>query len=442
MSSEWKTFVLRDVASIIGGGTPSTKEATYWDGNIPWLTPKDLSSHTGMYVKRGERSITKAGLDGSSAKIVPPGTVLFTSRAPIGYLAIAEQAISTNQGFKSLVLNTEQDNRFFYYLLRFHTPDIEAIATGSTFKEISGSALGSFEVTIPSYGEQTKIADILTTLDDRIELLRETNATLEAIAQALFKSWFVDFDPVRAKQEGREPEGMDADTAALFPDSFEESELGLIPKVWTVKCLRDITNRITKGTTPTTLKRPFVASGINFIKVESLTEDGEFIPGKFAYIDNETHELLKRSQLQVDDVLITIAGTIGRIAVMTEDFLPANTNQAVALIRPDPDRFPGGLIKHFLQRDDSRQNMVERVVQAVQANLSLGSISDLKVVVPPSKVVKQLYDAGISQIDACKNRNQKHIRTLTNIRDTLLPRLISGQLRIPEAEALIEEASA
>ena len=226
MSSEWKTFVLRDVASIIGGGTPSTKEATYWDGNIPWLTPKDLSSHTGMYVKRGERCITKAGLDGSSAKIVPPGTVLFTSRAPIGYLAIAEQAISTNQGFKSLVLNTEQDNRFFYYLLRFHTPDIEAIATGSTFKEISGSALGSFEVTIPSYGEQTKIADILTTLDDRIALLRETNTTLEAIAQALFKSWFVDFDPVRAKQEGREPEGMDADTAALFPDSFEESELG------------------------------------------------------------------------------------------------------------------------------------------------------------------------------------------------------------------------
>ena len=335
----------------------------------------------------------------------------------------------------------ENHNPFFIFYLLRHLK-LNNWRSGSGQPLLNQETLNTIEVSVPSPFDQKAIGLFIWNLDKRIALLRETNTTLEAIAQALFKSWFVDFDPVRAKQEGREPEGMDADTAALFPDSFEESELGLIPKVWTVKCLRDITNRITKGTTPTTLKRPFVASGINFIKVESLTEDGEFIPGKFAYIDNETHELLKRSQLQVDDVLITIAGTIGRIAVMTEDFLPANTNQAVALIRPDPDRFPGGLIKHFLQRDDSRQNMVERVVQAVQANLSLGSISDLKVVVPPSKVVKQLYDAGISQIDACKNRNQKHIRTLTNIRDTLLPRLISGQLRIPEAEALIEEASA
>ena len=332
-----------------------------------------------------------------------------------------------------------RDIRFVYFMLK--TLGLNQMNSDSAVPGLNRDNAHALPIVIPPIQIQREIADHLQMLDDRITLLLETNTTLEAIAQALFKSWFVDFDPVRAKQEGREPEGMDADTAALFPDSFEESELGLIPKVWTVKCLRDITNRITKGTTPTTLKRPFVASGINFIKVESLTEDGEFIPGKFAYIDNETHELLKRSQLQVDDVLITIAGTIGRIAVMTEDFLPANTNQAVALIRPDPDRFPGGLIKHFLQRDDSRQNMVERVVQAVQANLSLGSISDLKVVVPPSKVVKQLYDAGISQIDACKNRNQKHIRTLTNIRDTLLPRLISGQLRIPEAEALIEEAT-
>jgi type I restriction enzyme S subunit len=166
---------------------------------------------------------------------------------------------------------------------------------------------------------------------------------------------------------------------------------------------------------------------------DGLTKDGEFIPEKFAYIDNETHELLKRSQLQIGDVLITIAGTIGRIAVMTEDFLPANTNQAVALVRPDATLFPGGLIKHFLQRDDSRQTMEGHVVQAVQANLSLGSLSDLMVVVPPVEVVKQLYGAGIEQIDACKRRNQQQIRTLTSIRDTLLPRLISGQLRLPVA---------
>ena len=299
--------------------------------------------------------------------------------------------------------------------------------------------LGNLPIPIPPHSTKQEIKTILMSLDDRITLLCEINATLEAIAQALFKSWFVDFDPVYAKQQGREPEGMDSDTAALFPDSFEESELGLVPKGWRVKRLGDITDRITKGTTPTTLKRPFVESGINFVKVESLTKDGEFIPEKFAYIDTATHELLKRSQLQVDDVLITIAGTIGRIAVMTEDFLPANTNQAVALIRPDANLFPGGLIKHFLQRDDSRQTMGDRVVQAVQANLSLGSLSDLLVVVPPVEVVKLLYGAGIEQIDLYKRRNQQQIRTLTSIRDTLLPRLISGQLRLPEATLEMNE---
>ncbi len=113
MSLEWKTVSLNEVATIVGGGTPSTKEPTFWDGDIPWLTPKDLSGHHGMYVKYGERFITQAGLSGSSAKLVPSGTVLFTSRAPIGYIAIAKQSISTNQGFKSLVLKDGHDNRFF-----------------------------------------------------------------------------------------------------------------------------------------------------------------------------------------------------------------------------------------------------------------------------------------------------------------------------------------
>ena len=133
----------------------------------------------------------------------------------------------------------------------------------------------------------------------------------------------------------------------------------------------------------TILKRPFVEVGINFVKAESMTGDGGFIPEKFAFIDAETHDLLRRSQLQDGDVLISIAGTIGRIAVMTRDYLPANTNQAVALIRPLPNVFPGGLVNRYLRLSESQQSMGEKVVQAVQANLSLGTLSDLKVVVPP-----------------------------------------------------------
>ena len=428
MSSEWKTFVLRDVASIIGGGTPSTKEATYWDGNIPWLTPKDLSSHTGMYVKRGERSITKAGLDGSSAKIVPPGTVLFTSRAPIGYLAIAEQAISTNQGFKSLVLNTEQDNRFFYYLLRFHTPDIEAIATGSTFKEISGSALGSFEVTIPSYGEQTKIADILTTLDDRIELLRETNATLEAIAQALFKSWFVDFDPVRAKQEGREPEGMDADTAALFPDSFEESELGLVPKGWKVGVLGDIAVSIRKQIPTSELNTELSYIGLEHIPRQSLS---------ICNWDNAQGLESAKAAFSKGDILfgklrpyfhkVIIAPFEG---VCSTDILVCRSKQST---------YYGIITMHlFSVKLVEYANRLSNGAKMPRVNWK--DIAAYTICIPSSTIAKKYSNVVIPLFERMM-ANVHTTKTLESLRDTLLPRLISGQLRIPEAETIIEEAT-
>ena len=329
------------------------------------------------------------------------------------------------------------DPKFISYFLQ--TIDFLAYSDKAAVPGVNRNHLHEAMVSMPNLVIQKQIASVLSALDDRIALLRETNATLEAIAQALFKSWFVDFEPVHAKARGESPQEMDDATAALFPDSFEESELGMIPKGWRVKHLGDVTDRITKGTTPTTLKKPFVNEGINFVKVESITATGELLPEKFAFIDDETHLLLKRSQLEAGDILITIAGTIGRVAEISEDHIPANTNQAVALIRPVYNLLPGGLIKRFLQGKESKQRMSERIVQAVQANLSLGSLSDMQMVVPPSDTVTLLYDAGLSAIDAGIKQNRRKIQTLAQLRDTLLPKLISGQLRLPEAQVLLAE---
>ena len=368
--------------------------------------------------------------------------ILLTMIGTVGEVCIVEQA-NPSFAIKNVGLlkcGSELRAKWLYYFLRSPQGQslIEQRKKGSTQQYISLTEIRNFPVSYPD--DEMEMRDavfMLAALDDRITLLRETNATLEAIAQALFKSWFVDFDPVSAKMEGRAPEGMDEATAALFPDSFEETELGAVPRGWRVARLGDVTERITKGTTPTTLKRSFVESGINFVKAESMTGDGGFIPEKFAFIDIETHELLKRSQLQEGDVLISIAGTIGRIAVIPKDFLPANTNQAVALIRTIPTVFPSGLVNRFLRLSDSRQKMGEKVVQAVQANLSLGTLSDLKVVVPPASVVGTLYESGLAQIDAAWVANDQRARTFATLRDTLLPRLISGHLRLPEfADAL------
>lgn len=197
--TEWREVKLGDVADVIGGGTPSTKNYDFWNGDISWLTPKDLSGYKERYISKGERNITASGLQNSSARILPKGTVLLTSRAPIGYLAIAKQEVCTNQGFKSIVLKNGYLPEFFYYLLKNNIEYIIGMSSGSTFSEISGTQVKNLEFKVPPLDVQKKIAGVLGALDDKIELNNKINQNLEAQAQALFKSWFIDFEPFGGK---------------------------------------------------------------------------------------------------------------------------------------------------------------------------------------------------------------------------------------------------
>ncbi|MDR2559210.1 MAG: restriction endonuclease subunit S [Oscillospiraceae bacterium] len=168
--SDWKKCTLSDLGDIIGGGTPSTKNESYYGGDVAWITPRDLSTFQGRFIRRGERNITAGGLKNSSARLMPKHSVLFTSRAPIGYVAIGENEICTNQGFKSIVPNDDTDFLFLYYLLVYNRQRIENMGSGTTFKEVSGSVMKQIEVTVPTdKTEQTAIAKILGSLDDKIE---------------------------------------------------------------------------------------------------------------------------------------------------------------------------------------------------------------------------------------------------------------------------------
>ena len=185
--SNWKQCTLADLGEIVGGATPSTKNESYYGGDIAWITPKDLSTFNGRFISRGERNITAAGLKNSSARLMPPHSVLFTSRAPIGYVAIAEKEVCTNQGFKSVVPNTETDYLFLYYLLVHNRDRIENMGSGTTFKEVSGSVMKQIEVFVPSdKAEQRVIAETLGALDDKIENNTKINHHLEQMAQAIF----------------------------------------------------------------------------------------------------------------------------------------------------------------------------------------------------------------------------------------------------------------
>ncbi len=190
--AKWIECKISDLGTVVGGATPSTKKAeNYEGGNIAWITPKDLSTFSGRYIQRGERNITEIGLKSCSTQLLPENTVLFSSRAPIGYVAIAANEVCTNQGFKSVIPNEATDPLFLFYLLKHNKDKIEAMGSGTTFKEVSGNTMKNIIVRVPSDKEvQKNIASILGTLDDKIEENERINNNLEQQAQAIFDAMF------------------------------------------------------------------------------------------------------------------------------------------------------------------------------------------------------------------------------------------------------------
>ena len=179
--TEWIECKISDIGTVVGGATPSTKNPeNYERGMIAWITPKDLSTFSGRYIERGERNITETGLKSCSTQLLPKNTVLFSSRAPIGYVAIAANEVCTNQGFKSVVPNDNTDPLFLYYLLKYNKDKIEGMGSGTTFKEISGNTMKNIVVSVPIDKKmQERISSVLGSIDDKIEENERINNNLE-----------------------------------------------------------------------------------------------------------------------------------------------------------------------------------------------------------------------------------------------------------------------
>jgi type I restriction enzyme S subunit len=197
----WGVKTIDKISTVIGGGTPSTKIGEYFcENGIPWLSPKDLSGYEWKYISKGATDITPLGLKNSSAKLLPKGSVLFSSRAPIGYIAIAENEICTNQGFKSLIPDKGVSTEYLYQLLKSSADKIESVATGSTFKEVSGSVLKGIEVLIPSDRILEKLTKSVKASNERALLVQKETQILTQLRDALL--------PELISGRVRMPEGM------------------------------------------------------------------------------------------------------------------------------------------------------------------------------------------------------------------------------------------
>ncbi|MFJ4444076.1 restriction endonuclease subunit S [Pseudomonas sp. NPDC089422] len=309
----------------------------------------------------------------------------------------------------------------FYFMKAF---DFSAFNSGSAQPSLNRNNLYPVSIFVPPPVEQKGIADLLSSLDDCITLLRETNVTLEAIAQALFKSWFVNFDPVRAKAEGLEPEGMDATTTALFPDSFEESELGLVPRGWMVRSLDSIANYLNG----LALQRfpPTKDGWLPVIKIAQLRK------GDTIGADRAGRNINPEYIIQDGDVLFSWSGSL-EVVIWCGGEGALNQH----LFKVTSNDFPKWF--YYLW---TRQHLTDFQHTAASKATTMGHIqrkhlTEAKVVVPPAEVLR---NAGVL-IEPLLERwlvNAEKARTLTQLRDTLLPRLISGQLRLPEMEASVE----
>ncbi|UXY54867.1 restriction endonuclease subunit S [Pseudomonas tohonis] len=441
MSSEWSATRLRYLVSIKHGF--AFKGEFFVDEETPLqlTTPGNFAIGGGFQYGKGKYYAGPVPSDYvlQTGDLIVTMTDLSKAADTLGYAAVVPNGTGTtwlhNQRV-GLVRPQEGVNvhmGYIHYLMR--SPDyrhwVVSTATGSTVKHTSPDRILSYEFLLPSLAEQREIGETLATLDDRISLLRQTNATLEAVAQALFKSWFVDFDPVRAKAEGRQPEGMDAATATLFPDSFEESELGLVPKGWMSRSIYDMATYINgaayKAFEPNADRR-----GLPIIKIAELKAG---VSAQTAFSDVS---MPAKYLIETGDILFSWSGNPDTsIDTFVWQHAPALLNQHIFRVLPH-ESFERSFVLQMLRNLKPVFAELARNKQTTGlGHVTVADMKRLQVVYPPMSVIEQFNTLAVP-IHQMIFGNDQQAQTLTQLRDTLLPRLISGQLRLPEAENIIE----
>lgn len=413
--AEWIECKISDIGTVVGGATPSTKKPeNYENGTIAWITPKDLSTFTGRYIQRGERNITEIGLKSCSTQLLPKDTVLFSSRAPIGYVAIATNEVCTNQGFKSVVPNENTDPLFLYYLLKYNKDKIEGMGSGTTFKEVSGNTMKNIVVSVPTDKKvQKRISSMLGSIDDKIEENERINNNLEQQAQALFKSWFVDFEPFN----------------------------GTMPSDWEIVPLEKIAD-FQNGyafKSKELLNEPS-SDCYQVFKQGHIARGGGFIPdGTKSWYPKRLASKLEKFVLKKGDILMAMTDMKDNVAILGNTAIMPLDNEYIVNQRVGHLRANGykGVTYPFIylltNSTDFLVDLRSRANSGVQVNLSSSEIKASQTVLPSEEVNNAFSEITLPIFEIIIN-NQLENQRLAQLRDTLLPKLMSGELDVSDTK--------
>ena len=422
MVGEWEDLTLGDLGRVVTGKTPLTAVEGNFGGHMPFVTPSDLDGR--KTISTTARSLTMAGAASVKGSVIPAGAVMVSCiGSDMGKVVIAGRECVTNQQINSIVVDDRFSREFVYYSLSTRKNEIRhQAAGGSAVPILNKGDFSCLEITLPPLAEQKAIAAVLGALDDKIELNRRMNATLEAMARALFQSWFVDFDPVRAKLDGRKPLGMDAATAALFPDAFQDSPLGHVPKDWELIPLYE-TAQWVNGAAFKSEDFCATGDGLPVIKIAEL-KDGISDQTKWCQRDAGPNQII-----DTGDLLYSWSGSPD---TSLEAFLWSGgrglLNQHIfKVIAPTAaeKRFVYYLLQYL------RPVLVETARNKQTTGLGHVTIADMKrlLVCMPNKAVLAAFDRNIAPVFDRAFTNTLESSTLATLRDTLLPKLLSGKVQ-------------
>ena len=438
--SEWTSVSLGELVSIAVGGlwgvdAPTEKE------NTPVRVIRGIDAHNLAQREQVELPLRWVSPKTLASRVLQPGDVVLEasgSRCGRSYVVRTSDiersstAISFSNFSRRLVPNQRVNSDYLGYRLMhsYQIGEITAYVTGTAMPNLDvHSVLSGIRISLPPLLEQQKIAYILGALDDKIERNRRMNVTLEAMTRALFQSWFVDFDPVRTKAEGRQPIGTDTETAALFPDSFEDSVLGPIPKGWTIKLLGDIAFVVDC----LHAKKPErVASGRVYLQLDSIREDG-LIDATDPFLISEEDYIHWTSRIEVrqGDCVITNVGRVGAVAQIPLGLTAAMGRNMTGIRPKETFNYPTFLLE-YLKSDAMRSEILLKTDSGTILDaLNVKNIPLLRLIVADASIIRS-YEEQARYLRQRMEQNLAELSKLNFLRDTLLPKLLSGELAVGE----------
>lgn len=417
LPSDWDCRPISDVGSVHSGTTPSRSNPNFWNGDIPWVTPGELTGRGEKYLRQTAERITRQGVAASSISILPENTLVVTTRATLGLVALAGMPLTTNQGFKSIVLGSEASPHFFYHLFGRLKGELVRRASGTTFLEISGKQFGAVEVPVPPLPEQRRIAEILDTLDAAIRRTEQVIAKLRQMKQGLLHDLLT---------RGLDDNGELRDPHR-HPEQFQDSPLGRIPRAWETNILDSLTEPGSPITYGVVQPGPHVADGVLFVRGGDFPEGTIRIP-ELRTISKQVDAQYSRTRLMGGEVLVSLVGQPGSSAVVPIQLAGANIARQAAMVRLN-SRFDPHFLRAYIASSSGQRALLGDTLGTVQRVVNLRDLRNLIIPIPLPDEQAAII-SSLRAIDACIDKEVKALFKLSLVKHGLMDDLLTGRVRV------------